>query len=46
MKCEYAKYDRETNRYICSVTEDECVYLIPNQDQCIADEYIESEDDE
>lgn len=35
MKCKYAKYDCETNRYICSITEDECVYLFLDEEQCI-----------
>lgn len=35
MACKAAgKYDPETNRYRCSVTGDDCMFLFPNSKEC------------
>lgn len=35
MNCKYAKnYDEETSRYDCSISGDECIYLLPNENNC------------
>lgn len=46
MGCKCAvKYDVDTGRYECSVTGDECIYLIPNHDSCVEDGYLDAEDE-
>lgn len=47
MGCKYAECDIDTGRYDCKVSGDECIYLMPNYEACIKDEYFEEvkEDD-
>ena len=33
MSCKYAKFD-EDNWYTCSITEDSCIFIVPNKDAC------------
>lgn len=37
MACKCATFDEDTGRYECSVTGDECMYLMPNSKQCAKD---------
>ena len=37
MSCKCAKYDAEDGRYLCSVSGDNCMYLIPNSEKCAKD---------
>lgn len=45
MGCKYSKFNDE-GRFICTVTDDGCIYLIPNQQRCIKDGYLKEEDKE
>lgn len=37
MSCKCAKYDPDEGRYYCSVTGDQCMYLMPDGKYCAAD---------
>jgi len=43
MSCKCAKYDLEDGRYNCSVTGDDCMYMIPDSKKC-AEEWGEGPD--
>lgn len=43
MSCKCAEYDQDTGRYQCSVSGDQCMYLIPNSKAC-AEDYGEGPD--
>ena len=43
MACKCTKFDPDEGRFMCSVTGDSCMYLIPNSAKC-AEEYEESPD--
>lgn len=43
MSCKSAAFDPDTARYICSVTGDGCLFLIPDSKRCAA-EYEEGPD--
>lgn len=43
MSCNCAKYDQDEGRYYCSITGDQCIYLIPNSKKC-AEDYEEGPD--
>ena len=45
MSCKCAKYDEDEGRYYCEVSEDQCIYLIPNSKRC-AEDYGEGPDAE
>lgn len=45
MGCKYSRFSNE-GRFFCTVTDDECVYLLPSQKRCIEDGYLEEEDKE
>lgn len=46
MRCKCAvKYDVDTGRYECSVSGDECIYLIPNHESCVEDGYVDGDDE-
>jgi hypothetical protein len=40
MSCKCAKFDSEIGRYVCNITDDECIFLIPNSKSC-AEQYGE-----
>lgn len=42
MGCNNSKIN-DDGRYNCKVSGDECVYLMPNKEQCFKDGYINSE---
>ncbi len=37
MSCKCSKLDVESGRYLCSVSGDQCMYLIPNSKACAKD---------
>lgn len=41
MSCKYAIFNDE-GRYDCKISDDECIYLIPNKNKCIKDGYLDS----
>lgn len=43
MSCQYAKLNDE-DRYNCKITDDECVFLIPNKKRCQEEGYIDEDD--
>lgn len=45
MSCRNAKFNDE-GRYNCKISDDECIYLIPNKEKCIKDGYLCSDDTE
>lgn len=45
MSCKCAKFDSEVGRYSCSVSDDGCVFMIPNSKLC-AEMYGEGPDAE
>ncbi len=40
MGCKYAVFNDE-GRYNCKISDDECIYLIPNKNKCIKDGYLD-----
>lgn len=42
MSCNNARFNEE-GRYNCRVSGDECIYLIPNKNQCYKDGYIKDD---
>jgi len=43
MSCQCADYDSDEGRFICSVSGDGCLYMIPDSKRC-AEEYGEGPD--
>lgn len=43
MSCRCAKFDSDSGHYECSVSGDQCMYIIPNSKRC-AEEYGEGPD--
>lgn len=43
MSCKRAVFDDYIGRYVCSITDDECMFLIPNSKSC-AEQYGEGPD--
>lgn len=42
--CSCSYFDSDTCRWQCLVTGNECIYIIPNSDQCKNDGYYDSND--
>jgi hypothetical protein len=43
MSCKCSKFDEDLGRYVCNITDSECIYYIPNSKRC-AEEYGEGPD--
>lgn len=41
--CKCASFDEDLGRYICSITDSECMYYVPDSKQC-AEDYGEGSD--